>query len=305
MPCEAGAVPGEGDCDFCGPRAAVEPETGRCVFCDRRQGGGPTFDETCKCPEGFFYFPRANTCFCKRGFFKPPSEIPPGCEPCPEGTVAFNGRCVPRCTGDQPRPYRSYWDGEKCVQCGSGLQGLNGRCIPLFCESGLQLNEEKGVCECNQITLPDGSCQSCDFGKGFQFDRATNRCLCQDGLVNKNGTCVSCSAGFSSSNGGECVPCPGKRYKPEGERICLYCAEASADIVGATACVKAKCRDDEFEAEDGSCMRCRAGQRMKNRVCVDCGAGQVSPGGRRGYCSTCGPGSMANAERSACVPNDR
>ena len=98
--CEAGAVPGERDCDFCGAGSAVDLDTGRCVPCDGRRGG-PTFDETCKCPEGYFYDKELSKCICKRGSFPgPPSETPQECLPCPDGTLPLGEKCELRCKGD-------------------------------------------------------------------------------------------------------------------------------------------------------------------------------------------------------------
>ena len=298
-------MPGEGDCDFCGPRAAVDPKTGKCVFCDRRRGG-PTFNETCKCPIGHVYITRYSGCICTRGSFPAPlNETPELCLPCPEGFRQRQLGCVRRCLFDQPAPHFHYWNGEKCVKCADGFNAVDGRCVPLPCGDMPLFNTREEVCKCNGKKLPDGICQSCPFSDGFVYDKEKDECICREGLVLKDGVCVPCPAGFMAVNGGECTPCQGRRYKPEGERLCLYCAEASLDVVGAKACVKAKCRDDEFETQDGRCMKCKVGQRVKNGVCVDCGMEEVSAGGRRGYCSKCGAGSVPNAERSACVPSRR
>ena len=135
------------------------------------------------------------------------------------------------------------------------------------------MNEEKGVCEFEEKELPDGICQDCRVNDGLTFDKEKNECVCHRGLVLKDDACVPCPAGFMLGNEGECAPCPWKRYKRKGYRDCLNCAEASE------------------ETQDVRCVKCEAGE--------------ISTGGRHGYCSKCGAGSVPNADRSGCVPKRR
>lgn len=106
--CEAGVVPGEGDCYFRGLLAALNPEKGRWAICNRKRRR-PTFDETCKFRERYFYFTGVSLCCWKRSSFPGSlSKIPQEVRPCPEGSPAFRGRSETRCRREQEQPSRHF-----------------------------------------------------------------------------------------------------------------------------------------------------------------------------------------------------
>lgn len=301
-PCPPGIAPGEGDCDFCVLRYAVNKTTGRCEWCYQRSCCGNTFDAECGCPKGMFFFSRADACFCSDGKYgagsSPPS--PNMCKPCGPGLYGALGYCMGMCTW-MGNPSYSVWDGKKCVPCPDGYQNENNICTAQQCPRGKYVNRTSGHCECPELTLADGSCQRCDHTANLSYQPDTGQCVCKFGTTLKGGRCVECEPGFTTNERRECVPCGSKRFRAAGQKRCHFCRDADPDVEVAAQCVRATCAEDEFVAVDGKCRRCGKGERMVNRRCVVCPAGAVSKGGRTAVCWKCIAGSIANAERSACV----
>lgn len=301
--CENDAIPGEGDCDFCANGYGVVNGSRECEYC-RSQFQLPKLEPTfgeCVSACGPDQFSLKYTCTCPLDFVY---EVEAGpCKKCPigTGTTVSSNSVSNECKSCANTYPARVFNGTECASCPIGQEVFNATCVPI-CATDRSRDQRTGKCLCLRGTeLSDTECVQCPEPKLRDFQ--TGKCRCKSAFFeNSDGNCEQCPGGTISDMDIPCRPCGSKLFRLMGQDgSCSECPEADPDVITAEICIAAKCKTTEFIGKSGGCEVCRAGTRLLNRTCVECGENQVSSAGRTAYCSLCTEGMVPNGDRSACV----
>ncbi len=177
--------------------------------------------------------------------------------------------------------------GSQCTLC------LGNQCIacPISCG-----NQFKNTLTCKCETCTVANCVNCASG--------ANGCdRCKAGYQKSGNSCVACSAGYYSTEGGSCQKC-GKGTKSNsgsGATGCVSCNGTNEyqDQEGQSTCKT--CATGFVPSNRQSCASCSAGTYWNGSGCVNCSAGSYSAANATG-CTPCGAGTyQPSAGQAGCL----
>lgn len=207
-----------------------------------------------------------------------------GSDFCPDGQVAFDGRCL-RCTTDincrtcNPRLLNS------CVQCRNSLFLLNNLCVPTCPDGFYQSNNQCLRCLDKCIRCQNAlTCETCSAGL---FLQGNNRCLtsCNIGFFAFNMRCLACESGCETCDSARCIKCGPNLFLENGKCVSRCSAGRFANSVRECLSCPSNCNICNSST---SCQFCNSGFFIKSGFCVDtCGSGFVA---NLNTCVACGFG---------------
>ena len=240
-PCAPGfySLPGSSTCYSCTAGFYLEA-SGDCIPCPDGTTSGDRATSCFPIPN-----PQNEEIFCFAGFcFDPPTN---SCLPCPANTYSLDRALV--CTAC---PFGSYSPvaASACIFCTAGYYLSDGICAPcpantystdratycIPCPEGYVSSAASMVCTpCPQgsvVSPIDGNCEYCADG----YYNVGNLCIsCSSPipevcLICPPGTesdvvCEECCAGYYSSDGHECLPCPEGTYSGNAFSECVTCPD--------------------------------------------------------------------------------
>lgn len=226
----------------------------------------------------------ASSCVsCKPGFqisFRGAS-----CEPCGYGefSTIFNSprceQCLYGVVNRERTRCRSCIKGDACYTCPRAMyRPQGGECM--YCPLGMEVPSELGV----GTSVAD--CKPCrkGYARGV-YDSQCVKCGPGSSAVAEGATACRRQSGDSKGEGGSSSSSPSSNPDAAAESSCPY---------------------DAFVNARGVCESCATGYRrdLRRNVCVSCGAGGASLGGKATACWTCPVGTKLTAERDACTCGD-
>lgn len=279
--CASNARPGDPGCDFCPVGTGLGQTSNKCESCGPFAPRIPTFGACVafSCPPDQFV-KRFVQCECREADFILKDNG--RCEKCPVGTGTGFGRrniCEPCSQSSR------IFNGTNCVFCSAQEQIFNNTCVAP-CATQRRRDMVTSKCKCESgVEISPSLCGTCPQNR--LFAPSLGKCMCTDNFFEiQDGSCERCPGGTVSNTDGVCRACGSLKFRPrEQDFACLVCEKADPDVIKAAKCLAAKCVANEFVGRDGRCRSCPLNTRLLNRTCVPCGKGQVSPGGRRAFCS--------------------
>jgi hypothetical protein len=195
-----------------------------------------------------------------------------------------------------------------CAPCCCSCRA--GQYVVTFQNIGINCKKICSNCEAGKSTVKDGKVSNghsfiADFTEGVTIALA------------EHSPCLSCGAGYYSTRGTACSPCPrgtfsqketatscdscpsGTIAASEGMSYCATCTRGY-ESVGGVICQQCP-HDKANPTNGGTCEYCVAGKyRLNERFCEDCGNREYSTG-KATKCSICNSGYYATSDKTSCV----
>eukprot|EP01122_Echinamoeba_exundans_P009764 TRINITY_DN3512_c0_g1_i1.p1 TRINITY_DN3512_c0_g1~~TRINITY_DN3512_c0_g1_i1.p1 ORF type:complete len:955 (-),score=56.13 TRINITY_DN3512_c0_g1_i1:36-2645(-) len=216
--------------------------------------------------------------------------------------------------------------GEECLLCNNGKNSSSGISCD-YCPDGYVGDSSNGTASTSCTTCLPGtyrngtmpSCTACALGYEPTSDFTSCR-ICAPGAY-RNASFLTCQS--MCPEGAQprqpipdaCEPCPTAYYKNATKALCGTCPAGSEPNTGKSSCVSCPsgaasqpgflcslCPNGTQPSNDkSSCQACPVGQFSTNGTCLDCPAGQTSPG-NASSCSFCEPGEVVDSIDKTCHP---
>ena len=112
-------------------------------------------------------------------------------------------------------------------------------------------------------------------------------------------TYFKCADGYIPDPSGKigCIKCPPNTF--QDGKSCTKCTLDKVSISGSTKCI---CKNGFKLNNNGTCVKCPAGQIGKNNSCFPCQAGLYSSQPGSSACVPCSPGTYSKAGSKKCIP---
>ena len=142
-----------------------------------------------------------------------------------------------------------------CVTCNPTKNFIlsGSTCV---CQSGFYLlrTDTDVTCQrcdssCKECSGSSLICTECDTANAFRAKDVNNNCVCIDGYIELQGTCIDVTCSDIDAN---CQSCA---FDPiTGNRECLACTDSRVFDNG-----KCKCKVGFYDKPDGTCGKCGSG----------------------------------------------
>jgi hypothetical protein len=207
-----------------------------------------------------------------------------GSDFCPDGQVAFDGRCL-KCTTDINCKTCDSRLLNKCVQCVGSYVLLNNICVPT-CPDGYYTSN--GQClKCLDKCMRCQDALTCDNCAAGYYLQGNNRCqtACNTGFFAYNMKCLTCETGCNTCDSAKCIKCSYNLYLESGKCVSQCSAGRFANSVRECLACPTNCNVCNSSI---SCQACNLGFFIKSGFCVpSCGSGFVA---NMNTCLACGFG---------------
>jgi hypothetical protein len=254
-------------------------------------------------------------CICNIGY-KKKNDVNNECEECPSGTYGSSPGICENCS-DYSTPnierdecicdigYKKKENSDECEACESGMYGsLAGVCSE--CEEGRYSNES-GLTSCLLCSNVIGSTgiseedrKYCLCKSGYTNDNNGGCEICGVGKYEKDGICIECGDGGSTTPAGSSSCTCGGGYGKNSDGGCESCNENSYSSSEMSECVDCPVHSITNTEKD-ECI-CNIGYKKKddvNNECEECPSGTY--GSSPGICENCPDHSTPNIERDECI----